>query len=97
MPLRRKIDLDDRFGRLPFLEAALLKRFGPMARAHFRLAADVRHRAEARLQARILWGMLTGAYSCREQLRMAMSPRLATRTLLALGGSLAEGGTRRAR
>ena len=97
IPLCRKIDLDNRFGRLLFLEVPLLKRFGPMSRAHYRLASDVTHRAEAGLQARILWGMFTGAYTYRELLGMAVSPRLATRMLLTLGGSLVEGATRRAR
>ena len=97
MPLCRKIDLDNRFGRLLFLEVPLLKYFRPMARAHYRLASDAGHRAEARLQARILWGMFTGTYTYRELFGMASRPRLVARMLFALGGSLVEGTAPRAR
>jgi flavin-dependent dehydrogenase len=95
MPLCRRIDRDNWFGKLLFLEVPLLKRFGPVARAHYRLAADGKHRAEAELQARILWGMFTGAHSYRDLFGMAMSPRLIAQMLLALGGSIFERPIRR--
>jgi len=96
VPLCRTIDRDNLLGRLLFLEVPLLKRLSLVARAHYRLAADGSHRAESDLQARILWGMFTGAYPYRDLLRMAATPRLAAQMLIALAGSLREGVGRRA-
>ena len=97
VPLCREIDRDNLFGKLLFLEVPLLKHLSLVARAHFRLAADGSRQAESDLQARILWGMFTGAYPYRDLLRMAATPRLAAQMLLALAGSIGEGAGRRAR
>lgn len=90
-PLCRAIDLDNRFGRMLFLEVPLLKHLRPMSTALALIAGDARHRAESDLQASILWGMFTGAHCYRDLFRMAMSPRLLAQVLLALGHSTIRG------
>lgn len=95
VPLCRAIDQDNRIGRLLFLEVPMLKRFGIMPEAHYRLAAGAALRGRVSdLQARILWGMFTGAYSYRHLLRMALSPDLLLPLALTLARSLLQRGLR---
>lgn len=89
LPLCRAIELDNWIGRLLFLEVPVLKRFGTIAMAHRRLVTDARrHPAASELQARILWGMFTGAYSYRQIFRMAVSPSLVAQLLVTVGRSI---------
>ncbi len=89
LPLCRAIDSDNRIGRVLFLEVPLLKHFGVMPMAHYRIAAGARqHQAVSELHARILWGMFTGAYSYHDLFRMALDPGLLVQLGLALGRSV---------
>jgi flavin-dependent dehydrogenase len=90
LPLCRRIDRDNRIGRLLFLEVPILKRVGALSRAHLGIARDAaQHRRASELQARFLWGMFTGAYSYRELLGIAVAPTLLGRLALSVGHALA--------
>ncbi|MBI3976869.1 MAG: hypothetical protein HY331_01670 [Chloroflexi bacterium] len=63
----------------------MLKRFGVVPMAHYRLASTARGHRVGDLHGRVLWGMFTGASSYRDLLRMALNPHLVARLALALG------------
>jgi flavin-dependent dehydrogenase len=88
LPLCRHIDSDNRLGRLLFRGVPLLKRTSALARAQREIAESGRRVAPAsELQARLLWGMFTGAYPYRDLLGIAVSPHLTIRLALAAGRS----------
>lgn len=93
IPLCKAIDMDNRMGRLLYLEVPVLKRFGVMPMAHYRLATESRwQRGVSEQQMRILWGMFTGAYTYRDLFRMSMSPSLVFQLALALGETVLKKG-----
>ncbi|MBI3977053.1 MAG: hypothetical protein HY331_02595 [Chloroflexi bacterium] len=95
LPLCRAIDGDNRIGKLLFLEVPVLKRFGVMPMAHYRLATRAwSQRGLHGLYMRTLWGMFTGAYSYRDLLRMGATPGLMIQVGLALVRSVFERGAR---